>query len=438
MKKIIAFLLVLTMVSMNAQHTISGTFSPSKDYTWVIAYKVMPSSQVYIADSKIEEGKFTLKMPPNASPGTYRLVYAVPQEEYNFDVLYNGKEDVVVNFNAQDGATYTQSKDNQLLTNYFLEINALQKQIIDFYTSNSSNKSELASLYTKLNNKQAKYENESNGLLSNNFIKANKPYIAKSYESVYDYVKKKKENYFTYLDYKNIQLQASSFLTDKTINYVFTSLPLNKISKDATEKIVQKNIQEVTSKLNGVSDNYKFLLYYDLWLYAAGITYNKTSDYIYKNHLKNLGNTTNNQQLVKEVETHTRLRFGAKAPEIKWNNNKNSLSSLAPSENYVIVFWSSSCSHCLEELPLLHSALKTVKNIKVLAVGLEDREEDWKQESKKLNGFTHALSLGKWDSEYANLYNISSTPTYFILDKDKRIVAKPETYKSVMEYFKKK
>ncbi|MEP0214960.1 MAG: TlpA disulfide reductase family protein [Cellulophaga sp.] len=438
MKKILTLLFALIAVSVTAQHTISGVFSPAKEYTWLIAYQLKPGTQVYVADTKIEDGKFKLELPANAAAGTYRLVYAVPQEEFNFDVLYNGKEDIVLNFNAQDGATYTISEENKIVNSYFLEINALQKQVIDFYTSNSTNKKELAKLYNKINSTQARYETDAKDLIALNFIKANKPYIAKKYETIYEFVEHKKQNYFSAIDFKNKQLQASSFLTDKTLNYVYTSLPLNKVTKDETETILQQNIQTVASKLDGVHEAFKFSLFYDMWIYAASAKYDKTSDFITTNYLKKLGNITNNQEIIKNIDAHTRLRIGAKAPEITWNDGKNSLSKLSGAENYVVVFWSSTCSHCLKELPELNKAMQTLPNTKVLAVGLEDEYNYWDTESAKLKNFTHALALGKWDSKYADLYNVSATPTYFILDKDKRIVNKPETYKEALEYLKKK
>ncbi|MCK0155672.1 AhpC/TSA family protein [Cellulophaga sp. F20128] len=437
MKKITTFLLLLATLGLTAQHTISGTFTPAKDFTWLIVYQVKPGTQVYIADTKIEDGKFNLTLPEDTSPGTYRLVYAVPQEDFNFDVIYSGTEDIELHFNAQDKVTYTKSEENILLTKYFLEINAVQQQIIDFYTASNTNKNELANLYKKLASTQATYENDSKELLSNHFIKANAPYIAKTHESIYDFVENKKKNYFIHLDFNNPQLQASAFLTDKVLNYVFTSLPLHKITKSETENFLNQNIQTVAKNLKGVSEMFQFNLYYDLWIYAASAKYDITSDYIYSNYLKNLGISTNNQELIKGIEAHSRLREGAIAPEITWNNDKDSLSTLPASENYLLVFWSSGCSHCLTELPLLHQGLKSYKTVKVLAVGLEDDAVEWKQESAKLSDFTHALALGKWDSKYAEIYNISATPTYFILDKDKKIISSPENYEDVLSYFKK-
>ena len=155
-------------------------------------------------------------------------------------------------------------------------------------------------------------------------------------------------------------------------------------------------------------------------------------DYTFTNHLKKLAIANGNQKMVDDIESSTRLRIGAKSPEITWeaNGKKHALSTMEKAENYVLVFWSSTCSHCLKELPELHKELKGYGSLKVLAIGLEDDEINW----KKVSNFSHAIALGKWESDYAQTFNIQSTPTYFILDSEKRFIAKPESDKEVVEF----
>ena len=145
---------------------------------------------------------------------------------------------------------------------------------------------------------------------------------------------------------------------------------------------------------------------------------------------------TKNQDILEKIDLHNRLRIGAAAPEITWKDGDmvKKLSKMNDAENYLLVFWSSSCSHCLRELPALHNKLKNNNTIKVVAVGLEEEDVYWKQESGKMANFEHAIALGKWENEYAKLYDIHQTPTYFILDQDKRIIAKPEDDIGVIEF----
>ena len=144
------------------------------------------------------------------------------------------------------------------------------------------------------------------------------------------------------------------------------------------------------------------------------------------------------QQLIEEITVQTRLSIGAPSPDITWKENgtTKSLSSLNGAEHYVLVFWSSTCSHCLKEVPALHKELATYENIEIIAVGLEDDEANWNMEIAKLPNFHHAITLDKWQSEYAQLFAIQQTPTYFILDKEKRFISKPQTDKEVVAFLK--
>lgn len=439
MKKILLPLLALVILSVNAQHTISGTFTPAKEYTWLIAYRLKPGTQAYVADTAIQLGEFSLKMPENAEPGMYRLVYAVPQEEYNFDVIYNGKEDIVFDFNSDDGPNYSSSEENSILSSYLNEISAAEKELIAYYTAQNTNQKDFTSLTKKLTGIQQKYEAKSEGLITHHFILANAPYIPKAYKTVEEYVAGKKDNYFKAVDFNNPVLQSSVFLTDKVTNYVFTALPLSLSGTEALEKEIVKNVNSVSAQVDGLSAAFKFHVYNELWNTAVAYDYNTVSDYIFNNYLKDLALATDNLEIKNTIEAHNRLRLGEVAPEITWKAGKDikKLSALAPAKNYVLIFWSSTCSHCLKELPALHKELKSNSDLTVLAIGLEDEVGNWETESSKLPNFQHAISLGKWDSEYADLYDIHATPTYYILDSEKRFIAKPEDDKTVVDFLKK-
>jgi len=128
----------------------------------------------------------------------------------------------------------------------------------------------------------------------------------------------------------------------------------------------------------------------------------------------------------------------AVAPEISWTENDKivSLSELSGAARYILIFWSSTCSHCLEELPALYQELANYKNTTVVAVGLEDDKIAWELEIKKLPNFKHALALGKWESEYAEVFDVQQTRTYFVLDMEKRFVAKPTDDKEVVIFLR--
>ena len=439
MKKYLFVFTLLFAFCAEAQHTISGTFTPAKDYKYLLAYRLKAGSQSFIANTTIKDGKFTLQIPENAKTGMYRLVYAVPQDEFYFDVIYNGKEDVELAFDATQGVSFTSSKENKIMSSYFQSIGSSVEQLVNFYIEGQSDKREFKECTSQLRTIQEAYEEQAKGLMVENFILANRPYIPTNFESVQEYIAHKKEHYFDYLKVDNQVLQASDFLTDKLKNYVFTALPAERLSSTETEKAIQANIKKVNTKLAPVADAYKFDVFYSLWKMSTNGGLNETTDFIYDTYLKSLATASSDPNKAQELASQHRLRIGAKAPELEWTaaDVQKKLSAMEGAEHYLLVFWSSTCSHCLKELPELHKELKKYPNVKVIAVGLEDNTDTWVPESAKLPAFEHAIALGRWESKYARLYDIRSTPTYFLLDSDKRIIAKPESDKGVIELLKK-
>ena len=439
MKKLLLIIAIFFGLQLTAQHTISGTFSPAKDYKWLIAYRLKPGTQNYITDTEVKNGVFNLKIPENTTPGTFRLVYAVPQEQYYFDVIYDGKEDIRLAFDASNGVTFFASKENIRFNTYFNEITALEQQITDYYTSGNTRKEVYQNLIKEIQSTQESYESQTTGTIANHFIRSNKPFIPLEYKKVDEYVRSRKAHYFDALEIDNPVLQASGFLTDKLLNYVFTALPLQTLTDAETQVAMNSNVDMIHTKLAEVDDTYKMHLFYSLWTQAAGNGYNITSDYIYSNYLKRLTIAMKNNKIRGQIEVHNRLRMGAIAPDISWEKEQTTftLKGLEGAENYILVFWSSTCGHCLKELPALHKKLKDFNTVKVVAVGLEENTESWQKESAKTPHFEHAIALGKWESEYAKTYNILKTPSYFVLDKEKRIIAKPDNDKEVVEFLEK-
>lgn len=429
--------LCFTLIT-EAQHTISGNLSPAEDYKWLIAYKLNPDHQNYLADTAVENGAFSLKIPESAATGVYRLVYAVPQEEFYFDVVYNGKEDIILSFDSQKGLTFISSKENLLYSNYFNDIQELEKNIVQLYSERNRDKSAILDQFKKLAALQKSYETESSGLISRHFISANRPYIPLEFEDGETYFNHKRKHYFDAVDFRDPVIQGSGFLMGKVVNYIFTALPHKQLTLKEKELIMAENVQELARVLDNVGTTYKLLLFKSIWTQAINNGYSSIAHDIYENYLKKMAEETNNTDIIKTIETHYRLSPGSKAPEITWKEGSTlkKLSELSGAEHYVIVFWSSTCSHCLEQLPQFHKRINDLSGVKVLAIGLEDDDVTWKVESVKLPAFIHGLALGKWESPYTTLYDIHQTPTYYILDSEKRILGNPEDYEEVVKFLK--
>ncbi|WP_396632423.1 TlpA family protein disulfide reductase [Maribacter sp. R86514] len=436
MKVIFSICLLFISLSSIAQVSIAGNFSPPKDFKWLIAYELTPNGERYSVDTAVRDGSFELEMPLTAQAGMYRLVYAVPQDEFYIDVIYNKKEDVKFNFNLQDGLTITNSEENKWYHEYFSKITTAQDKLIEFYETQNKPNREYNGIIKELNTIQTSFEEKHATTIAHKFIKANRSYIPSEFEDLETFLKNKKQHHFDYLAITDPVLQGSNFLIDKFSSYVFSALPTDITTKEQLAIEVNKNVKTTAEFIKTTPLGFQERAMHQLWKIADVNNMLNVQDYIFKNHLKKLAITNNNQKLVDEIEMASRLRIGAISPDITWqaNGKKHSLLTIEPAENYLLVFWSSTCSHCLKELPQLHKEVQDYENLKVIAVGLEDDDVNWKEVSKTLPVFNHAIALGRWESDYARTFGIQSTPTYFILDSEKRFLAKPESDKEVVEF----
>ncbi len=429
---------LLFTVGVQSQHTVSGNFSPASSFRYLMVYQLEPNGMQYVTDTGIKDGQFAFTLPNSVSPGIYRLVYGVPQDDYFIDLIYNCEEDIVFNFDLESGIKIVSSEENSLYHNYFSDIDQAKNKLMDFYSNNRSNENEYMNLVGNLERVQEYYESKSKETISNTFVEANQYYLPKKYIALNEYLVKKKSHYFDHIDFKNTTLQASEFFADKILNYMFWAIPPGTTERKELVNEIKKNTDFLYTKLDVVPKALQVNLWNKAWQKANESKVYEVSDYIFDSYLKKLAIETGNENLIANLETQTRLRIGAISPEIIWEENgeEKSLSKLTGASKYLLIFWSSTCSHCLNELPILYEELKNIKDVEVLAVGLEDNKIIWGKTIPKLADFHHALALGKWDSPYVKTFAIQQTPTYFILDKNKRFLDRPEDVDAVVKSLK--
>lgn len=149
---------------------------------------------------------------------------------------------------------------------------------------------------------------------------------------------------------------------------------------------------------------------------------------------------TINDRLAGTIAINKNTEIGAKFPDYVFNKpTKTSAKSLAAvkADKKVIVFWASTCSHCEAELPKLiekYNAMKAQK-IEVIAFSLDSEKAAYDNKVNNLPWINDSELKG-WYSSYADTYNVRATPTYFVLDANNTIIAKPDHAADVISYLK--
>lgn len=143
-------------------------------------------------------------------------------------------------------------------------------------------------------------------------------------------------------------------------------------------------------------------------------------------------------RLATTLKSNANVEIGAVFPNYKFQSATNTTAkSIADvkADKKVIVFWSSTCSHCETELPKFLEKYNDMKakNIQIIGLSLDTEKEAY---TKKIAVFPwiNDSELKGWNSSYVEMYNVHATPTYFILDANNKIISKPDHLGDVLSY----
>ncbi|WP_372745202.1 TlpA family protein disulfide reductase [Lutibacter sp.] len=442
-KKIVFSLFLISFVA-KSQHVVQGTLKGENDYKWVILYQLKGFNQIYLANVDIVEGKFSAKIPENSPKGMYRLAYDLENNGF-VDFLYNN-ESVTLEFdpkNQLETLNFSTSEENIVYYSYLNEAETIRQQLDSiqltyFKTVDDNNKEALKKLYNvtfkMYQNIQAKFEEASTGKLANHFIKANQKYYSlEMFNMPQAYLNSEKSHFFDFINFNDNELNNSTLINQKIIEYVFY---LSQSDDAQVQTALYKNaVVEVMQKIkdnNALASEVCTTL-----MFAFTQVQNVTLvDFMLESIYKMLPKEFIDEAVVLEVESKIKLAIGKTAPDFSWPvaKKQQKLSEINVADTYVLVFWSTSCSHCVVEVPQLYEYTKDNKNIHVIAVSLENDEVGFKEYSKKFTNWTNVLALEKWQNSIAKQYDITSTPTYFVLDSLKKIIAKPDHIQDVKAF----
>jgi thiol-disulfide isomerase/thioredoxin len=441
MKKILAFVFLISS-SIQAQYTINGSMSPAVKSDWIILYEIESTKLNYVQHSKIkldtinaqgekkEIATFLFELPKDTRIGAYRISYGIGEGSF-VDFFYN-KENIHFNFDPEspeESISFTSSKENLLYQESIALISKEQQKLDAIQNKVLQNPSlNLNSAYKKalnsLNSIQKKYIEASRGMYVHTFIKAflkkNAPKIITTPQKYQSHLM---TTFFNHIDFSDKKLINSPVLTKKIIEYLFS---INYSEDTKTQNnLFKKSIDLVLSKITNLDYKEEIIVF----LMAKFETINalKILDYLLEDQYKKLPLPLQKEEFYIEKKNLLATQIGRMAPDFSWKENGEivALSKLNKSQYYLLVFWSTECSHCLREIPQLDQYLGINKKITTIAISLEKNDLNWKIYKKKLPNWHHVFGEGKWENKIVKTYNINATPTYFILDATKNIIAKP-------------
>lgn len=436
MKNLTTFILLIAFQLLSAQYTVTGVFTDKVvDIEDVALYRIINGKADYVKYADVKDKVFTFSM-DSLPAGNYKALYQNVKTGY-VDFIFNN-EDVKFSVDSKKGqpsVTYLASRENQLLQAYNYSISQLQYKLdsiqLAYFSKPTTNIAKYQEVKAKVDGAQNYYEDLAKDDYCYGLIKATKRYNAPMPFVLPDeYLDNIITHFFDYIDFQDASLRNSMFIKSRLKDYVFYL--------HQTDDVVQQNelyINAIKQILAKTSDD---VFKEEVLRFFIPEFIKKENNKVLSaivNIYKELPETIQNNEFLAEVDSKARTIIGVIAPDIKISDTET-LYSLKKSHMYLVVFWSSTCSHCVIELPKLKEILNLKNNITVVAVGLEeeDTQEKWSDYVvENIKDWKNVMALGKWDSKEAIDYDVNATPTYFVLNKDKRIIAKPNNFKLLKE-----
>ncbi|MDP9956756.1 peroxiredoxin family protein [Epilithonimonas hungarica] len=236
----------------------------------------------------------------------------------------------------------------------------------------------------------------------------------------------KVEDFIDFYSKSGEYLETSTILKPSLIN--FLNVSKSNVEGNVDKLLAAVNLetprgQTILSELIDIFSTYNMDKLKDKYLAQA-------------NNLK----CTINDRLASTIQSNKNIELGAKFPN---NTFVNSVHTKAKSlydikaAKKIVVFWSSTCSHCEAELPKLLEKYDKMKaqNIEIVGLSLDSNLNEFKSKANVYPWVSDSEGKG-WYSSYGETYNVVATPTYFILDANNIIVSKPNHVGDVIDYLK--
>ncbi|WP_088323976.1 thioredoxin-like domain-containing protein [Polaribacter tangerinus] len=423
-----------------------------------------------LQDSAIanNNGELSFKKNKKYTEGLYLLVNTNREIELEFLMDYEQRFRIKVDKQkgeAQQILNSPLNTDFQNLNIFSLEknnkINLLKKKILTTqkFADRKNIYESIDILNHEINEYKNNYINNNNNTLSL-FLKLSAPIDDFSSKPANRVLKSKKdsllylkENCFKGIDFSDERILVNPFLEKKITGYLDYLIAKNpkSITKEAIS-ILEKSRQKDPEN----SNVFKYLSLYILNKYITPKQMGNDQVFVtlYEKYFKD---KSHNWLQNSQKELFKKNYYFLKNNQIgkKGRNLYMSTKNKEPINLYdikatftILVFWDPNCEYCKVELPKLNTLYKknwSKNDVKIFAINLKEKEYSaWQKFIKEnnLNNWTNVFvpsnvstKYSKEELNFQQHYNVTKTPIFYLLDRNKNIIAKdidPKNYSQIM------
>jgi peroxiredoxin len=377
------------------------------------------------------------------SGGIYFIV--LPSKKY-FEIIINKEPFFSVESDTIDFADHMKikgSEENQLFYEYLRYINVKQKE--DEPLRNSLKKTKDKDSLDQLQKKHDAIEKEVQKYKLDFIDKHPETFLAKVFKSSYEpelpeaplLANGKKDSVFIYRYYKKHFLDYIDFSDDRILR---TPIFHNKLKQYFTTLVIQhpdsiiKEADLIINLARANKEMFKYVVWYVTnWSETSNIM---GFDAIFvhmveKYYMTNQAfwvSASNLEKINNRAKVLKNLLLGGKIPNITAQDTNGVYVTLynVKAKYTILYFWDPDCGHCQKETPKLIALLDSLKNknVAVYALCATQKFDEWKKYiiENKLN-WINVMDI-QGTTGYKTTYDIYSTPVVYLLDENKKILAK--------------
>ena len=359
---------------------------------YLMKYK-SDKTQSIIDYSSISCNKKTFKSTSNYDEGIYVLTDS--KQNPLFEILIGKDQKFSLHVKDMMDLNTYKIKGSKETSDYFkvysktihnkLYIKALESEI-EYYPDNAR---KIDSIKIKLHDYQESMLNKDKSSFLNTYIR----FIEDS----------ETDHYFENLPLCDTRILNSRLLKNKLDDYFD-----NHMANQNADVICQ-NIDDLISKTNDCHEVRDYILWYLYSRYFNNdlIYIHLCDNYFSKLKINNLTQNIRNE-IIKRSDVLRKITIGSTSPTFSYTDdegNKIDLSEIN-AQNLVLFFYKPDCQRCIREKRILSLIKKRQKDLTILYINIS--EDNHKNVSQDI----------------INQYDITTTPTIYVLDKNKRIIAK--------------
>ncbi len=249
-----------------------------------------------------------------------------------------------------------------------------------------------------------------------------------------------KQHYFDYIDFHDPRLIRTQFFHPKIDRY------FEKMILQAPDTVIKES-KIMLDKATGTEDTYKYLLQmiFNKYNNSEIMGMDKVLVFFAENYYLNgkapWADTAWLRKLEERVKEIKPNIIGNKAVELLLYKSDDTPVSLyhINAEYLVLFFYEPSCGHCKKATPIMKKLADKYwgKGVEVLGVYTQTDKNEWLKFIEE-QGLENWINV--WDpynqSGFRYYYDVKSTPTIYVLDKKKMIIAKRidvETVDKILE-----